>query len=202
MERINSSGSLDKRSENEAVVSIPEDYRLHPTPLLCEHQGLQFGLLGNLITLSTFAAEFNAMIESSHPWRACAYAILTVPPPPPPPQKSDVLESTSEEPLFEEPSTDFGGVFSRGACSRRAQTLMDYDYNYVEFEEEIDNKVEIRGGNVGLGPQAGLPALQKKAGQNTLPNLSARFRPPSLTRQPAGLNGGPARTTRQPAKQV
>ncbi|KAL2343710.1 hypothetical protein Fmac_004995 [Flemingia macrophylla] len=36
------------------------------------------------------------------------------------------------------------------------------------------------------------------AGQNTLPNPSARFSPPRLSRQPAGLNGGPTRTTRQP----
>ncbi|KAK7353156.1 hypothetical protein VNO80_18596 [Phaseolus coccineus] len=40
--------------------------------------GIQFGLMGCLSTVSTFAAEFNAMRESSHPWRAYAYAIITV----------------------------------------------------------------------------------------------------------------------------
>ncbi|CAJ1974855.1 unnamed protein product [Sphenostylis stenocarpa] len=40
--------------------------------------GIQFGLMGCLSTVSTFAAEFNAMRESSHPWRAYVYAIITV----------------------------------------------------------------------------------------------------------------------------
>ncbi|KAK7351135.1 hypothetical protein VNO77_10356 [Canavalia gladiata] len=40
--------------------------------------GLQFGLMGCLSTVSTFAAEFHAMRESSHPWRAYAYATITV----------------------------------------------------------------------------------------------------------------------------
>ncbi|WVZ21658.1 hypothetical protein V8G54_008980 [Vigna mungo] len=40
--------------------------------------GIQFGLMGCLSTVSTFAAEFNAMRESSHPWRAYAYAVITV----------------------------------------------------------------------------------------------------------------------------
>nr|KYP65558.1 UPF0695 membrane protein C977.11/PB8B6.06c family [Cajanus cajan] len=40
--------------------------------------GIQFGLLGCLSTVSTFAAEFNAMRESSYPWRAYVYAIITV----------------------------------------------------------------------------------------------------------------------------
>ncbi|KAK7310373.1 hypothetical protein RJT34_07847 [Clitoria ternatea] len=40
--------------------------------------GIQFGLLGCLSTVSTFAAEFNAMRESSHPWRAYAYATITL----------------------------------------------------------------------------------------------------------------------------
>ena len=40
--------------------------------------GIQFGFLGCLSTVSTFAAEFNAMRESSHPWRAYAYAIITM----------------------------------------------------------------------------------------------------------------------------
>lgn len=41
-------------------------------------RGIQFGLLGNLSTVSTFAAEFNAMRESNYPWRAYAYAIITI----------------------------------------------------------------------------------------------------------------------------
>ncbi|KAI4307305.1 hypothetical protein L6164_030509 [Bauhinia variegata] len=40
--------------------------------------GIQFGLLGCLSTVSTFAAEFNAMRESTHPWRAYAYATITI----------------------------------------------------------------------------------------------------------------------------
>ncbi|KAK7321071.1 hypothetical protein VNO77_31239 [Canavalia gladiata] len=40
--------------------------------------GLQFGLLGCLSTVSTFAAEFNAMRESKNPWRAYAYALVTI----------------------------------------------------------------------------------------------------------------------------
>jgi len=41
--------------------------------------GIQFGLLGNLSTVSTFAAEFNAMRGSKHPWRAYAlYAMITI----------------------------------------------------------------------------------------------------------------------------
>ncbi|KAK7311569.1 hypothetical protein RJT34_09803 [Clitoria ternatea] len=40
--------------------------------------GIQFGLMGCLSTVSTFAAEFNAMRESDHPWRAYAYATITV----------------------------------------------------------------------------------------------------------------------------
>ncbi|KAL5145450.1 Fluoride export protein 2 [Glycine soja] len=40
--------------------------------------GIQFGLMGCLSTVSTFAAEFNAMRESSRPMRAYAYAIITV----------------------------------------------------------------------------------------------------------------------------
>ncbi|KAK7348974.1 hypothetical protein VNO80_23776 [Phaseolus coccineus] len=40
--------------------------------------GTQFGLLGCLSTVSTFAAEFNAMRESNYPWRAYAYAIITL----------------------------------------------------------------------------------------------------------------------------
>lgn len=39
--------------------------------------GLQFGVMGCLSTVSTFAAEFNAMRESEHPWRAYAYAMIT-----------------------------------------------------------------------------------------------------------------------------
>ncbi|XP_038716456.1 fluoride export protein 1-like [Tripterygium wilfordii] len=40
--------------------------------------GIQFGLLGCLSTVSTFAAEFHAMRESRHPWRAYAYALTTI----------------------------------------------------------------------------------------------------------------------------
>ncbi|XP_048130584.1 fluoride export protein 1-like [Rhodamnia argentea] len=40
--------------------------------------GIQFGLLGCLSTVSTFMAEFNAMRQSKHPWRAYAYAIATI----------------------------------------------------------------------------------------------------------------------------
>ncbi|KAK4276762.1 hypothetical protein QN277_014873 [Acacia crassicarpa] len=40
--------------------------------------GIQFGLLGCLSTVSTFASEFNAMRESTHPWRAYAYAMITI----------------------------------------------------------------------------------------------------------------------------
>ncbi|XP_004500587.1 fluoride export protein 1-like [Cicer arietinum] len=40
--------------------------------------GIQFGLMGCLSTVSTFAAEFNAMRESSDPWRAYVYAITTI----------------------------------------------------------------------------------------------------------------------------
>ncbi|KAH6799955.1 camphor resistance CrcB family protein [Perilla frutescens var. hirtella] len=40
--------------------------------------GIQFGLLGCLSTVSTFMAEFHAMRESKHPWRAYAYAAITI----------------------------------------------------------------------------------------------------------------------------
>ncbi|KAL2339821.1 hypothetical protein Fmac_007761 [Flemingia macrophylla] len=40
--------------------------------------GIQFGMMGCLSTVSTFAAEFNAMRKSSQPWRAYAYSIITV----------------------------------------------------------------------------------------------------------------------------
>ncbi|XP_057728466.1 uncharacterized protein LOC130944253 [Arachis stenosperma] len=40
--------------------------------------GTQLGLLGCLSTVSTFAAEFNAMRESNHPWRAYVYAVITM----------------------------------------------------------------------------------------------------------------------------
>ncbi|XP_061354508.1 fluoride export protein 1-like [Gastrolobium bilobum] len=40
--------------------------------------GIQFGMMGCLSTVSTFAAEYNAMRESNHPWRAYAYAIITL----------------------------------------------------------------------------------------------------------------------------
>ncbi|KAJ7959103.1 UPF0695 membrane protein C977.11/PB8B6.06c family [Quillaja saponaria] len=39
--------------------------------------GIQFGLLGCLSTVSTFAAEFHARRESMHPWRAYVYAMIT-----------------------------------------------------------------------------------------------------------------------------
>ncbi|KAF9600711.1 hypothetical protein IFM89_011382 [Coptis chinensis] len=40
--------------------------------------GIQFGLLGCLSTVSTFIAEFHAMRESKHPWRAYLYASITI----------------------------------------------------------------------------------------------------------------------------
>ncbi|XP_042500123.1 fluoride export protein 1-like isoform X2 [Macadamia integrifolia] len=40
--------------------------------------GIQFGFLGCLSTVSTFMAEFYAMRNSSHPWRAYAYALTTL----------------------------------------------------------------------------------------------------------------------------
>ncbi|GMN39691.1 hypothetical protein TIFTF001_008915 [Ficus carica] len=40
--------------------------------------GIQVGFLGCLSTVSTFIAEFNAMRESKHPWRAYAYAMITI----------------------------------------------------------------------------------------------------------------------------
>lgn len=40
--------------------------------------GIQFGLLGCLSTVSTFMAEFHAMRESKHPWRAYGYAAITI----------------------------------------------------------------------------------------------------------------------------
>lgn len=40
--------------------------------------GIQFGVMGCLSTVSTFAAEFNAMRKSSDPWRAYAYAAITI----------------------------------------------------------------------------------------------------------------------------
>lgn len=40
--------------------------------------GIQLGLLGCLSTVSTFIAEFHAMRESTHPWRAYAYASTTI----------------------------------------------------------------------------------------------------------------------------
>ncbi|XP_027343108.1 fluoride export protein 2-like [Abrus precatorius] len=40
--------------------------------------GIQFGFLGCLSTVSTFASEFNAMRESMHPWRAYAYTMITI----------------------------------------------------------------------------------------------------------------------------
>ncbi|KAJ4700630.1 hypothetical protein OWV82_023979 [Melia azedarach] len=40
--------------------------------------GMQFGFLGCLSTVSTFIAEFNAMRQSSQPWRAYAYAGMTI----------------------------------------------------------------------------------------------------------------------------
>ncbi|XVE60369.1 hypothetical protein DITRI_Ditri05aG0123400 [Diplodiscus trichospermus] len=40
--------------------------------------GIQLGFLGCLSTVSTFIAEFNAMRESNHPWRAYVYALITM----------------------------------------------------------------------------------------------------------------------------
>uniref|UniRef100_A0A5B7A455 Uncharacterized protein n=1 Tax=Davidia involucrata TaxID=16924 RepID=A0A5B7A455_DAVIN len=40
--------------------------------------GIQFGLMGCLSTVSTFIAEFHAMRQSNHPWRAYAYALITI----------------------------------------------------------------------------------------------------------------------------
>ncbi|TYG63736.1 hypothetical protein ES288_D06G053600v1 [Gossypium darwinii] len=40
--------------------------------------GIQLGFLGCLSTVSTFIAEFNAMRESKHPWRAYLYASTTM----------------------------------------------------------------------------------------------------------------------------
>lgn len=40
--------------------------------------GIQLGFLGCLSTVSTFIAEFNAMRESKNPWRAYAYASITI----------------------------------------------------------------------------------------------------------------------------
>ncbi|XWS25187.1 hypothetical protein CRYUN_Cryun27aG0048300 [Craigia yunnanensis] len=40
--------------------------------------GIQLGFLGCLSTVSTFIAEFNAMRESKHPWRAYVYALITM----------------------------------------------------------------------------------------------------------------------------
>lgn len=40
--------------------------------------GFQFGLMGCLSTVSTFAAEFHAMRVSKHTWRAYAYATTTI----------------------------------------------------------------------------------------------------------------------------
>ncbi|GMP47052.1 hypothetical protein CsSME_00014986 [Camellia sinensis var. sinensis] len=40
--------------------------------------GIQFGLMGCLSTVSTFMAEFHAMSQSNHPWRAEVYAVITV----------------------------------------------------------------------------------------------------------------------------
>ncbi|PIA26998.1 hypothetical protein AQUCO_08400039v1 [Aquilegia coerulea] len=40
--------------------------------------GIQFGFLGCLSTVSTFIAEFHAMLESKHPWRAFVYAAITL----------------------------------------------------------------------------------------------------------------------------
>ncbi|KAL3736671.1 hypothetical protein ACJRO7_025587 [Eucalyptus globulus] len=40
--------------------------------------GVQMGFLGCLSTLSTFIGEFNAMIQSEHPWHAYAYAAATI----------------------------------------------------------------------------------------------------------------------------
>ncbi|KAK6938444.1 putative fluoride ion transporter CrcB [Dillenia turbinata] len=40
--------------------------------------GIQFGLLGCLSTVSTFMAEFYAMMQSARPWRAYAYATIMI----------------------------------------------------------------------------------------------------------------------------
>ncbi|KAK9758242.1 hypothetical protein RND81_01G217600 [Saponaria officinalis] len=40
--------------------------------------GIQFGLMGCLSTVSTLMAEFNVLRKSSHPWRAYAYVGLTI----------------------------------------------------------------------------------------------------------------------------
>ncbi|XP_059629654.1 uncharacterized protein LOC132272542 [Cornus florida] len=40
--------------------------------------GIQFGLLGCLSAVSTFIAEYHAMRESKHTWRAEAYALITI----------------------------------------------------------------------------------------------------------------------------
>ncbi|KAG9444009.1 hypothetical protein H6P81_015349 [Aristolochia fimbriata] len=42
--------------------------------------GLQFGFLGCLSTVSTFVAEFYAMCQSKHWWRAVMYSIITIVP--------------------------------------------------------------------------------------------------------------------------
>ncbi|CAM8914281.1 unnamed protein product [Rhodiola kirilowii] len=40
--------------------------------------GIQFGLLGCMSTVSTFMAEFHAMRNSTQPWRAYAYSAITI----------------------------------------------------------------------------------------------------------------------------
>ncbi|PWA95629.1 hypothetical protein CTI12_AA049250 [Artemisia annua] len=40
--------------------------------------GIQFGFCGCLSTVSTFIAEYRAMEESEHPWRAYVYALTTI----------------------------------------------------------------------------------------------------------------------------
>ncbi|KAL1834696.1 hypothetical protein DCAR_0104907 [Daucus carota subsp. sativus] len=40
--------------------------------------GIQLGLMGCLSTVSTFIAEFHTMRESDQPWRAYAYAMVTI----------------------------------------------------------------------------------------------------------------------------
>ncbi|GJU12046.1 fluoride export protein 2 [Tanacetum coccineum] len=40
--------------------------------------GIQFGLCGCLSTVSTFIAEYRAMEESEHPWRAYVYALTSI----------------------------------------------------------------------------------------------------------------------------
>lgn len=40
--------------------------------------GIQFGLMGCLSTVSTFIAEFHNMRQSNQPWRAYAYAMVTI----------------------------------------------------------------------------------------------------------------------------